>query len=119
MKSSFTRICDLSNFVDKEVILAGWLYKSRSSGKVQFLVLRDGTGLCQCVVEKSKVPGELFEQLKHLGQESSLTVTGTVRADERSLGGYELAVTDVQIISPADGYPITPNSSMWRLREAR
>jgi asparaginyl-tRNA synthetase len=72
MKSSFTRICDLSNFVDKEVILAGWLYKGRSSGKVQFLVLRDGTGLCQCVVEKSKVPGELFEQLKHLGQESSM-----------------------------------------------
>ncbi len=110
MKSSFTRICDLSNFVDKEVILAGWLYKGRSSGKVQFLVLRDGTGLCQCVVEKSKVHEQLFEQLKHLGQESSLTVTGTVRADERSLGGYELAVTDVQIISPADGYPITPKS---------
>ncbi len=110
MKSSFTRICDLSNFVDKEVTLAGWLYKGRSSGKVQFLVLRDGTGLCQCVVEKSKVPGELFEQLKRLGQESSLTITGTVRADERSVGGYELAVTDVQIISPADGYPITPKS---------
>ncbi len=110
MKSSFTRICDLSNFVDKEVILAGWLYKGRSSGKVQFLVLRDGTGLCQCVVEKSKVPGELFEQLKRLGQESSLTITGTVRADERSVGGYELAVTDAQIISPADGYPITPKS---------
>jgi len=110
MKSSFTRICDLSNFVDKEVILAGWLYKGRSSGKVQFLILRDGTGLCQCVVEKSKIPGELFNQLKHLGQESSLTITGTVRADERSVGGYELAVTDAQIISPADGYPITPKS---------
>ena len=110
MKNSFTRICDLSNFVDKEVILAGWLYKGRSSGKVQFLVLRDGTGLCQCVVEKSKVPEELFSRLKHLGQESSLTVTGTVRADERSVGGYELAVTDAQIISPADGYPITPKS---------
>ncbi len=110
MKNSFTRICDLSNFVDKEVILAGWLYKGRSSGKVQFLVLRDGTGLCQCVVEKSKIPGELFSQLKHLGQESSLTVTGIVRADERSVGGCELAVTDAQIISPADGYPITPKS---------
>jgi len=110
MKSSFTQICDLSDFVDKEVTLAGWLYKGRSSGKIQFLVLRDGTGLCQCVVEKSKVPEELFEQLKHLGQESSLTVTGTVRADERSLGGCELAVTDAQIISSADGYPITPKS---------
>ncbi len=110
MKNSFTRICDLSNFVDKEVILAGWLYKGRSSGKVQFLVLRDGTGLCQCVIEKGNVPDGLFEQLKHLGQESSLTITGTVRADERSVGGYELAVTNAQIISPADGYPITPKS---------
>ena len=103
-------IAELKNNVGQEVTLAGWLYKSRSSGKVQFLVLRDGTGLCQCVVEKDKVSGELFEQLKHLGQESSLTVTGTVRADERSLGGYELALTDAQIISPADGYPITPKS---------
>ncbi|MCH8120048.1 MAG: asparagine--tRNA ligase [Planctomycetes bacterium] len=110
MDDQYTTINCLSQHQGKEVTLAGWLYKGRSSGKVQFLVLRDGTGLCQCVVEKGKVPGELFEQLKHLGQESSLTVTGTVRADERSLGGYELAVTDVQIISPADGYPITPKS---------
>ncbi len=65
-------IAELKNNVGQKVTLAGWLYKGRSSGKVQFLVLRDGTGLCQCVVEKSKVPGELFEQLKHLGQESSM-----------------------------------------------
>ncbi len=110
MDDQYTTINCLSQHQGKEVTLAGWLYKGRSSGKVQFLVLRDGTGLCQCVVEKSKVPGELFEQLKHLGQESSLTVTGTVRADERSLGGYELAVTNAQVISPADGYPITPKS---------
>ncbi|MCP4258825.1 MAG: asparagine--tRNA ligase [Planctomycetes bacterium] len=103
-------ISDLKDYVDRQVTLAGWLYKGRSSGKVQFLVLRDGTGLCQCVVEKSKVPEELFSQLKRLGQESSLTITGTVRADDRSLGGYELAVTDAKIISPADGYPITPKS---------
>jgi asparaginyl-tRNA synthetase len=103
-------ISDLKYYVDRQVTLAGWLYNSRSSGKVQFLVLRDGTGLCQCVVEKSKVHEELFKSLKHLGQESSLTVTGAVRADERSVGGYELAVTDAQIISPADGYPITPKS---------
>ncbi len=79
MDDQYTTINCLSQHQGKEVTLAGWLYKGRSSGKVQFLVLRDGTGLCQCVVEKSKVPGELFEQLKHLGQESSLTVTGTVR----------------------------------------
>jgi len=105
-----TYISELKNNVDKEVTLAGWLYKGRSSGKVQFLVLRDGTGLCQCVVEKGQLPDELFSRLKHLGQESSLTITGTVRADERSVGGYELAVTGAQIISPADGYPITPKS---------
>jgi len=110
MKDSFTRICDLAEFESQEVTLAGWLYKGRSSGKVQFLILRDGTGLCQCVVEKSKIPEELFSRLKHLGQESSLTITGTVRADERSVGGYELTVTDAQVISPADGYPITPKS---------
>jgi asparaginyl-tRNA synthetase len=105
-----TYISELKNNVDKEVTLAGWLYKGRSSGKVQFLILRDGTGLCQCVVEKGNVPDGLFEQLKHLGQESSLTITGTVRADKRSVGGYELAVTDAKIISQADGYPITPKS---------
>jgi asparaginyl-tRNA synthetase len=110
MNNDYTTINCLSKHDGKEVTLAGWLYKGRSSGKVQFLVIRDGTGLCQCIVEKSKVPEELFSRLKHLGQESSLSVTGTVRADDRSVGGYELAVTGAKIISPADGYPITPKS---------
>ncbi|MDT8303734.1 MAG: asparagine--tRNA ligase [Sedimentisphaerales bacterium] len=110
MSNEYTTINCLSKHDGKEVTLAGWLYKGRSSGKVQFLIIRDGTGLCQCIVEKSKVPEELFSQLKHLGQESSLSVTGTIRADDRSIGGYELAVTDAKIISPADGYPITPKS---------
>jgi asparaginyl-tRNA synthetase len=105
-----TTIDNLSEFEGKEVTLAGWLYQSRSSGKIQFLIIRDGTGLCQCVVEKGKVPDELFEQLKRLGQESSLTVTGTVRADQRSVGGYELVVTGAEIICPAEDYPITPKS---------
>jgi len=100
----------LGQFVGKEVTLEGWLYNSRASGKIQFLIVRDGTGLCQCIVEKGKVSDELFEQLKHLGQESSLSVTGTVRADDRSVGGYELAVTDANVIAPAADYPITPKS---------
>ncbi|MBL7186198.1 MAG: asparagine--tRNA ligase, partial [Phycisphaerae bacterium] len=100
----------LKNHAEQEVTLSGWLYNSRGGGKVLFLIVRDGTGLCQCIVEKGKVSDELFEQLKRLGQESSLTVTGAVRAEQRSAGGYELAVTDAQIISPADGYPITPKS---------
>jgi len=103
-------ISQLKNHVDEQVTLAGWLYKSRSSGKVQFLIVRDGTGLCQCIVEKGKVSDDLFEQLKHLGQESSLSVTGAVRADDRSVGGYELAVTEAEIISAAAEYPITPKA---------
>jgi len=110
MNDNVTEIADLENKVEQQVTLAGWLYNSRASGKIQFLIIRDGTGLCQCVIEKGKVPDELFEGLKHLGQESSLTVTGTVRADERSVGGYELAATDARIVSPAEGYPITPKS---------
>jgi asparaginyl-tRNA synthetase len=108
--SSKAYISQLKDFVEQEVKLSGWIYQARSSGKIQFLIIRDGTGLCQCVVEKSSVSDELFEQLKHLGQESSLTVTGTVRADQRSVGGYELVVTGAEIISPAEGYPITPKS---------
>ena len=110
MTDSLTRICDLKDHQGKDVTLAGWLYNSRASGKVQFLIIRDGTGLCQCVVEKAAMPEETFAQLKHLGQESSLSVTGTVRADERSVGGYELAVTSAEVIGPAEGYPITPKS---------
>ena len=110
MIDSFTPISCLADFTNQQVTLAGWLYNSRASGKIQFLIIRDGTGLCQCIVEKGKVAGELFEQLKRLGQESSLSVTGTVRADERSVGGYELAVTDAQVVSPATDYPITPKS---------
>jgi len=105
-----TTIDSLGKFVGKEVTLAGWLYNARLSGKIQFLIVRDGTGLCQCVVEQGKVPDELFDRLKHLGQESSLTVTGTIRADQRSVGGYEMALTDAKIVCPAEGYPITPKS---------
>jgi asparaginyl-tRNA synthetase len=101
-------INQLKNHVGQEVTLHGWLYNSRASGKIQFLIVRDGTGLCQCIVEKGKVPEELFEQLKRLGQESSLSVTGTIRAEERSVGGYEMAVTGAQVIASAEGYPITP-----------
>ena len=107
-KDNAVYINELKDHVGQEVTLSGWLYNSRASGKIQFLIVRDGTGLCQCIVEKGKVPDELFEQLKRLGQESSLSVTGTIRAEERSVGGYEMAVTGAQVIAPAEGYPITP-----------
>jgi asparaginyl-tRNA synthetase len=105
-----TQISELKNHIGSDVTLNGWLYNSRSSGKVQFLIIRDGSGLCQCIAEKETIGEELFEQLKHLGQESSLSATGTIRADDRSPGGVELAVTGAQIIQPATDYPITPKS---------
>jgi len=110
MEAKKVTITTLADFVEQEVSLSGWLYRGRSSGKVLFLVIRDGTGLCQCIVEKGKIPDELFDELKHLGTESSLSVVGIVRAEPRSPGGYELAVTDAKIISSAIDYPITPKA---------
>jgi asparaginyl-tRNA synthetase len=107
-KDNGVYINQLKDHVGQEVTLEGWLYNSRASGKIQFLILRDGTGLCQCIVEKGKIADEMFEQLKRLGQESSLALTGTIRAEERSVGGYEMAVTGARIIAVAEGYPITP-----------
>jgi len=103
-------ISDLKNHIDSEVTLSGWVYRNRPSGKVVFLVVRDGTGLCQCIVEKSKIDQELFGQLKKLGQESSLRVTGVVRVEERSAGGVELAVTSAEIVDVSEDYPITPKA---------
>jgi asparaginyl-tRNA synthetase len=108
MMNNKAYILQLKDFVGQEVALAGWIYQARSSGKVQFIILRDGTGLCQCVVEKGKITDELFEKLEHLGQESSLTITGLVRAEPRSVGGYELAVTNAEVIHVTTDYPITP-----------
>jgi asparaginyl-tRNA synthetase len=101
-------INQLGGCVGQQVRLEGWLYNNRPSGKVQFVVLRDGTGLCQCVVEAAALQEDVFEQVKRLGQESSLSVTGLVRPEPRSPGGYELAVTGVNIVCPASDYPITP-----------
>ncbi len=101
-------ISELKDQIGKEVTLSGWLYNNRPSGKLQFLILRDGSGLCQCVIERGGIPDALYDALAHLGQESSLSVTGTVRAEPRSPGGYELAVTGTQIHGTATDYPITP-----------
>lgn len=101
-------ISGLKHHVGSEVTLSGWVYHNRPSGKVVFLVIRDGTGLCQCVIEKGKVSDELFEAISRLGQESSLRVTGIVRAEPRSPGGHELAVTTVEIVCPSQDFPISP-----------
>src|SRR6185369_8484826 len=87
-----TYINQLSEHVGSEVTLKGWLYNMRSSGKIAFPQLRDGTGIVQCVVLKSAVSPELWEQLKGMGQESALVITGTVREDSRAPGGFEIDV---------------------------
>ncbi|MBU1260940.1 MAG: asparagine--tRNA ligase [Planctomycetes bacterium] len=110
MLKDLTKISCLKDNVDKNVTIGGWVYHSRPGGKVIFLVVRDGSGLCQCIIEKTAVQEELFRQLAHLGMESSLTLTGTVRADSRSIGGYELAVTDAKVLCESTDYPITPKS---------
>jgi len=92
----------------EEVTLKGWLYNKRDKGKLQFLLVRDGTGIIQAVVFENDVSPEAFEAAKTVTQESSLIVTGTVRADRRAPGGYELAVKDVEIVQLARDYPITP-----------
>jgi asparaginyl-tRNA synthetase len=103
-----TYINQLSKHVGEEVTLKGWLYNLRSSGKLLFPQLRDGTGIVQCVVLKKAVAPEVWEQLKGLGQESALVVKGTVRADERAPGGFEVDVSGAEVVSAAHDYPITP-----------
>ncbi len=92
----------------KEVTIKGWLYNKTDKGRLQFLLLRDGTGVIQAVVFEDGVSPEAFEAAKAVTQESSLIVAGTVRADRRSPGGYELTATDVEIVQLAEDYPITP-----------
>ena len=106
--SGHVYIDQLSAHVGGEVLLRGWLYNLRSSGKLLFPQLRDGTGLVQCVVFKKNVAEEVFEAIKGLGQESALEVRGTVRADERAPGGFEVDVVDARVVQPVEGYPITP-----------
>ena len=90
------------------VTLHGWLYNKRSSGKLHFLQLRDGTGVIQCVVSKKEVPEAAFNAAAAAHQESSISVTGTVAADARSPLGFELQVTDLAVLQGEAGYPIQP-----------
>ncbi len=104
-------IAEAARHVGETVEIPGWLYNLRKSGKIVFPILRDGTGLIQCVALKSALPEEVFEELKHLTQESSLIVRGAIRAEARAQGGYELdveGVTIIQKVSESDPYPITP-----------
>ena len=101
-------ISDVSKYDGQEVTVRGWLYNKRSSGGVWFLLVRDGTGMIQSVVSKTDVSDETFQACEDVTQESSLSVTGTVSADKRAPGGYELQVKNIDLHQIAKDYPITP-----------
>lgn len=101
-------IDNLSEYVGKEITLEGWLYHKRSSGKVKFLVIRDGTGILQCVIFKGNVSEDTFDIADRIGQESAVKVTGTIKEEKRAPGGYEMDAREVEIISESKDYPITP-----------
>jgi asparaginyl-tRNA synthetase len=101
-------ISELSKHVGQVVELRGWVYNTRSSGKVKFLLLRDGSGFCQCVYFRGETTDSSLEDFEKLTQESSVMVTGLVREEKRSPGGYEISAKDLKIISIAQEYPITP-----------
>lgn len=101
-------IKDLGQHIGQTVTLQGWLYNRRDSGKIAFLIIRDGTGLCQCVLMKTPETEGFFDQTRRLGQETSLRVTGVVRVDEKQVGGHELDISAVEVVGASVDYPITP-----------
>jgi asparaginyl-tRNA synthetase len=105
------RIEEIAQYVGQEITIRGWLYAKTGKGRLQFLRVRDGTGVVQVVAFKKEVPPEVFELVREVTQESSIIVTGTVRADERAPGypgGYEVGLTDMRVVQLAQEYPITP-----------
>jgi len=99
---------DIGRHEGAAVTLKGWLHNKRSSGKIHFLIVRDGTGFIQAVMSKAAVGEEVFRAADHLSQETSLTVTGTVRADKRAPSGFEIDVEQIEIVGTSKDYPITP-----------
>jgi len=101
-------ISEIGKYEGQDICIKGWLYNKRSSGKLHFLQVRDGTGIIQAVIFKGDVDPEVFEKADKISQESSIIVCGTVKEDKRSQIGYEIGVKDVQIIGESVEYPITP-----------
>src|SRR5580693_10242085 len=105
------RIEDAGRHAGESIEIAGWLYNLRKSGKIVFPLLRDGTGIMQCVAVKANIDEALFETLKNLTQESALILRGKIRAEQRAPGGYEMDVEGAEVIDrvpESDPYPITP-----------
>ncbi|HEX5110963.1 MAG TPA: asparagine--tRNA ligase [Vicinamibacterales bacterium] len=101
-------IRDIAQHEGQQITIDGWLHNRRSSGKIHFLILRDGSGFVQAVMSKAAVGEEAFQRADHLAQETSLSVTGTVRADGRARGGFELDVQSIEVHGQSHDFPITP-----------
>jgi asparaginyl-tRNA synthetase len=99
---------DIARYEGQRVVIRGWLHARRSSGKIHFLTIRDGSGFIQGVMSKAAVDGDTFRLADHLTQESSVIVSGTVRADTRAPGGFELDLGTLEVVGPSVDYPITP-----------
>ncbi|MBT3318022.1 asparagine--tRNA ligase, partial [bacterium] len=106
--AEYIRVSEVADYLDKDVVLKGWLFNKSGKGKLSFLQFRDGSGIIQAVVFKTNVDEATWEAAQALTQESSLIVTGTVAADTRSKLGFEIQVTSLEIVNLSDGYPITP-----------
>ena len=106
--STFSEVKHLGDHVDQSITVRGWVQTLRAHGKVAFVVVRDGTGIVQCVLVQKQVAPDIWERFKELTLETSLHVTGTVRADARAPGGYELTLSDLVIIGKSVDYPIQP-----------
>src|SRR5258706_14071885 len=102
------RIGECRHHVGKEVLVQGWLHNKRSSGKLQFLTVRDGSGFAQAVMAKAAGPAEAWDAGDKAGQEASLELTGRVREDKRAPGGYEVEVTGLKVLQSGHAYPHTP-----------
>src|SRR5262249_42479540 len=101
-------IDDIARHEGQTVTLKGWLVNRRSSGKIHFLQIRDGSGFIQAVLSKAAVGEEVFQRADHLSQESAIVVSGVARADKRGRGGYEIEATGLEVVSEAHEFPITP-----------
>jgi asparaginyl-tRNA synthetase len=106
--SSVSDIRDLGEHQAEGATVRGWDQTTRVHGRVAFVVVRDGTGILQCVVVQKEVPPEVWQLVQELTLESSVIVTGAVRADARAPGGYELSVQQLELIGASDEYPIQP-----------
>jgi asparaginyl-tRNA synthetase len=105
---SFVRIEDLKSHTDRTVTVRGWVMTTRSSGKIAFVVLRDGTGVVQGILAKKEVAESVWARFQELTQETCVAATGVVRADARSPGGFEMQLSEILVLGPSVDYPITP-----------